>query len=49
VVDNRRLAEMEAMIYEKLRQKAKGNDDEGKTLMLAFRQFDANKSGDICI
>lgn len=49
IVDNRRLGEMTAQILEKLRQRCRGGEDEGKLMMLTFRHFDTNKSGGICL
>lgn len=36
------------MIFEKVRQRTHGADDEGKTIKKTFRHFDLNDSGTIC-
>lgn len=42
-----RIAEMEDTIFEKVRQKTHGSDDEGKTIMRLFRHFDLDGYGTI--
>lgn len=40
-----RLAELEDILYEKVRQRTHGADDEGKTAAKIFRHFDKDESG----
>jgi calcyphosin len=40
-----RLAELEDILYEKVRQRTHGADDEGKTAAKLFRHFDKDESG----
>lgn len=47
-VSEARLKELETTIYEKVRQKTHGADDEGKTIRKIFRHFDLNENGTIC-
>jgi hypothetical protein len=42
-----RLQEMEDIIFEKVRQKTHGADDEGKTIRKIFRHFDLDGFGTI--
>lgn len=42
-----RIAEMEGIIFEKIRQKTHGADDEGKTIQRIFRHFDLDGYGTI--
>ena len=42
-----RLEELENIIFEKVRQRTHGADDEGKTVRKTFRHFDSNDSGTI--
>jgi hypothetical protein len=42
-----RLAELESVIYEKIRQRTHGADDEGKTAKKIFKHFDINGYGTI--
>jgi len=46
-VDPRRIAELEDIIFEKVRQKTHGADDEGKTVRKIFRFFDLDGFGTI--
>jgi len=43
-----RLSEIETVIFEKVRQRTHGADDEGKTIKKTFKHFDLNDSGTIC-
>lgn len=45
----KRIEELEDIIFEKIRQKTHGADDEGKTVMKTFRHFDLNGNGVICM
>lgn len=40
-----RIAELEDILYEKVRQRTHGADDEGKTAARVFRHFDVDESG----
>ena len=40
IISAKRISELEDMIFEKIRQKTHGVDDEGKTIMKIFRHFD---------
>ena len=42
-----RIAEIESIIFEKIRQKTHGADDEGKTIQRIFRHFDLDGYGTI--
>jgi Ca2+-binding EF-hand superfamily protein len=48
-IANERVAELEDILYEKVRQRCKGNDDEGKTMMKVFRYFDTDNTGAISL
>lgn len=43
----KRIIELEDIIFEKVRQKTHGADDEGKTIMKIFRHFDLDGYGTI--
>lgn len=43
-----RLAELEDIIFEKIRQRTHGADDEGKTVRKIFKHFDLDGFGTIC-
>ena len=47
LVSAKRIEEIEAIIFEKIRQKTHGADDEGKTIMKIFRHFDLEGYGTI--
>jgi Ca2+-binding EF-hand superfamily protein len=47
LVSPKRIQELEDMIFEKIRQKTHGADDEGKTIMKIFRHFDLDGFGTI--
>lgn len=44
-----RLADLEIILYEKIRQKTFTKEDEGKTLLRAFKYFDLSGKGVIDI
>ena len=44
-VSPQRIQELEAILYEKVRQRTHGADDEGKTATKVFRHFDKDESG----
>lgn len=44
-VSPERIQELEAILYEKVRQRTHGADDEGKTAKRVFRHFDKDESG----
>lgn len=44
-VTEARVTEMENIVYEKVRQRTHGADDEGKTIRKTFRHFDINDNG----
>ena len=46
-VSTARLTELEDIIFEKVRQRTHGTDDEGKTVRKIFRHFDLNGFGTI--
>jgi hypothetical protein len=46
-VSPQRIAELESIVFEKVRQKTHGADDEGKTIMRIFRHFDLDGFGTI--
>lgn len=46
-VSSQKLVEMEDIIFEKIRQKTHGADDEGKTVKRIFRHFDLSGYGTI--
>jgi len=47
-VNPSRLAELEDVIFEKIRQRTHGADDEGKTVRKIFKHFDLDGFGTIC-
>ena len=47
-VNAARLAELEDVIFEKIRQRTHGADDEGKTVRKIFKHFDLDGFGTIC-
>ena len=47
-VNAQRLAEIEDIIFEKVRQRTHGADDEGKTVRKIFKHFDLDGFGTIC-
>mmetsp|Transcript_16998 Transcript_16998/g.21504 ORF Transcript_16998/g.21504 Transcript_16998/m.21504 type:complete len:450 (-) Transcript_16998:279-1628(-) len=47
-VNSARLAELEDIIFEKIRQRTHGADDEGKTVRKIFKHFDLDGFGTIC-
>lgn len=47
-VSPERLAELENIIFEKVRQKTLEGEDEGETVLRAFRYFDLNNTGRVC-
>ena len=49
IITQDRLVELENIIFEKVRQRTHGADDEGKTVRKTFRHFDLNDSGTICL
>lgn len=48
VADPSRLQAIENTLYEKVRQRCRGGEDEGKTLGKVFKFFDTNENGSIC-
>ena len=46
-VPEARIAEIEDIIFEKIRQRTHGADDEGKTVRRIFKHFDLNGNGTI--
>eukprot|EP01016_Furgasonia_blochmanni_P042888 TRINITY_DN5743_c0_g1_i10.p1 TRINITY_DN5743_c0_g1~~TRINITY_DN5743_c0_g1_i10.p1 ORF type:complete len:561 (+),score=190.53 TRINITY_DN5743_c0_g1_i10:73-1755(+) len=48
-VSPERLSQLEGILYEKVRQKTVGQDDEGKTLKKAFKYFDVADKGVITL
>jgi hypothetical protein len=46
-VSSQRVVEMEEIIFEKIRQKTHGADDEGKTARKIFKHFDLEGYGTI--
>lgn len=44
-VSPQRIEELEDILYEKVRQRTHGADDEGKTAAKVFRHFDVDESG----
>lgn len=47
MVSAKRIQELEDIIFEKVRQKTHGADDEGKTVLKIFRHFDLEGYGTI--
>lgn len=47
IISAKKIEEIEEIIFEKVRQKTHGADDEGKTLMKIFRHFDLEGYGTI--
>jgi len=48
-VSPERLQNLEYIIYEKVRQKTSEGQDEGRTVMKAFKYFDLQNKGRVCI
>jgi len=46
-VSAERVAELESIVFEKIRQRTHGNDDEGKTVKKIFKHFDLQGYGTI--
>jgi len=44
-----RIEQIEEMIYEKIRQRCKGDEDEGRAMLKTFRHFDRDRSGSISL
>ena len=49
IITQDRLEELENVIFEKVRQRTHGAEDEGRTVRKTFRHFDLNDSGTICL
>lgn len=47
IISTKKIDEIEDIIFEKIRQKTHGADDEGKTIMKIFRHFDLQGYGTI--
>mmetsp|Transcript_7866 Transcript_7866/g.8924 ORF Transcript_7866/g.8924 Transcript_7866/m.8924 type:complete len:254 (+) Transcript_7866:10-771(+) len=47
LVSTQRVSELEDILYEKVRQRTHGADDEGKTAARVFRHFDKDESGSV--
>lgn len=46
-VDDQHLAKLESILFEKIRQRTHGADDEGKTIKRFFKHWDLNGSGSV--
>lgn len=44
-ISPKRISELETIVYEKVRQRTHGSEDEGRTMRKVFKKFDLNDSG----